>query len=352
MPGFPIVPAPPPRGGGQGIGIGVPQIPPATECPPCDEGTGTGSSCHGGKQIRASTLAGSACCIYHFHLSCAGVGDMGWWEIEYEVADAENPPDFDFQYWDQDPTAAVQNGYIPLQIDGHPGYSDEAETTIGYAAYPLEPPGVSGDFNDWAETAYLQINALNGGFSSFVVTCIPYDAQTQTMGDPENPLTLDLTEYLACPGHGVSAGTMNWYSSSGTQYPHPLGGSGIEGMVGTTLYAGHLVLHCAGEAGYLTDEITEATIVSGHVDYASVETCDAGCCFGGIDSCNPSIPSELIESSFDITTPVGMTQDEENPGVWLVDRDALGLDGVLVGVFQIQTNLGVADWIVAHSICF
>lgn len=302
--------------------------------------------------IRATRIGGTSCCTYVFWLSCMPVGGMGFWTIEYEVANEASAPVFTFGLT-QDRAATSTVGFIPFQIDGHPGFSDEEETTVGYACSDGTPAGATDEGANWGESAFIDITSVGDGFSSVVITCIPYDPNTETMGDP---ITIDITADILCFIDGVSAGTTNWFTA-GSGYPHPISGGCPTDTVGTTIYGGIDVVHCMGEGGYLTTAITEATVISGHVDYADGTSCDAGCCISDLSGCSPTIDSGNVSGTFDISTPVMMTQDPDNPGVWLADTSALGLGSsgtfsYLVAVLQIQTNLGVADWVIAHSSCF
>ncbi len=364
MPGFPIIPAPPPTQGGGGVGVGVPLPPPP--CPPCGDGNGDGgnpggdTNCHGGKMIRASILYTSSCCIYHFHLSCAGVGDMAQWSLDFEPADPDNPPVFAFNFWDQDPTIdpSVMAGFVPFQLDGHPGYSDADETLDGYAVNPDTPPGADG--SAWAETAFLEISAINGGFATLTITALPYDATAQTVGDA---VTLDMSAFVDC--QGVLLGSVvNVFS--GGNFPDPTGDTSTPNRVwfwfvhSSDAQPGCIIEPGGGGTGVgsIIDDgsVGTVTINSGETRYCSSGHDDDGACFNDREGCSVSIADADVGDTVAITGPFTATPDPTTPGYFYLDLDTLGLYDIgdstgIAGVctLNITTDLGDAIVKIAYS---
>lgn len=339
-----------------------PDCPPAPPCPP-------GGPCSS-NEIRGATLYGSQCCIYHFHLSCALApiydttgdspvlvtpGTMGYWNVAYIIADVDNPPLFNFFFWDQPPATddgVDPSGFVPdYQSQDLPVGAPDA--TFGYA-----------------ESCYLEIIDLSGGFTTLQVTAQVYDPTSQTViTDPDNPLLIDLSAYVSC-SNGVSAATSNSADNSQggaftqedcTYDPTNVFTNFVHGT-NCWVYKGYLDCALFGDVvgGHIADgSLNSVTILSGTVQYAGEADpfdCDSGCCFGDRTGCTPSVPPDQVVEEWVLPGPVGMTPGA-NPGEWFVAASDIGFDGThttaeAVGVFQLQTNLGNCTWIVAHSVCY
>jgi hypothetical protein len=313
--------------------------------------------------IRVSKIgAGSSCCIYVFNLSCAGVGDMASWAVDFANNDDGNAPIFNFIPC-QSAGDGDQTGYVPFQIDGHPGYSDVDETTDGYAYFAGTLTGGGDERIDWAETAYLEILDLAGGFSHLSVSAVPYDSSTQTVGDVDNPLTADLTGYVNCAA-AILGCTMNIFG--GGNYRDPTGFFTTPNRVWLFFVPGDAPAPgCStepGGGGDLTFAITDGSITSAVISSGTTKlpdpdgACASGGCFTDVEGCSPDIGEGDVASTFDITGPITMTPDPTTVGWFYVSADALGLWDVGAGqalngicTLQITTNLGPATCIVAHS---
>ncbi len=313
--------------------------------------------------IRVSKIGGgSPCCTYVFYVSCAGPGDMASWTIDYTAADEENPPIFNFSFA-QGTGDGDQVGYVPFQIDGHPGYSDEDETLDGYAYFGGTLEGGGDDRIDWAETAFLEIQDIAGGFSHLVVSAVPYDSSTQIVGDVDNPLTTDLTDYVNCTG-AILGCTMNIYG--GGNFRDPEGFFTTPNRVWLFFVPGDAPAPgCStepGGGGDLSFAITDGSITSVVIESGTTKLpdpdgpCANGSCFIDPEGCSPSIGDSDVASTFDIVGPITMTADPTTVGWFYVSADALGLWDVGAGVavngvctVQITTNRGTCTSIVAHS---
>lgn len=281
--------------------------------------------------IRAAKLYGATECLFHFHVSCAAVGDKAQWSLDLEATDPDNPPDFGFYLQDEDPTLdpSVQTGFVPFEIDGHPGYSDTGNTLDGYAVSETDPPGASGDLGPWAESAYLIINNVNGGFNTLTITAIPYDATAETVGDP---LTHEMASYVGC--QGVLLGSVvNMFG--GGNFPDPTGDRSTPNRAwfwfvsSSDAQPGCIVEPGGGGTGVgsIIDDgsVGTVTITGGTTRYCSSDHSDVGECFTDREGCSVRIGDDVVGSTFDIVGPITLTPDPTTPGYYYCSLDVLGL---------------------------
>lgn len=354
------VPSPPPPRGGIGVQITMPPAPPP--CPPGETPPPATGNCHGGKMIRPTKLYGATECIYVFWLSCAGVGDKAQWSLDLTAADPDNPPSFSFTFWTEDPTVDedVMTGFVPFELPDHPGYSDEDETLAGYAATLDDPPGVTGMGGNWAESAFLIIDSMNGGFAALTIQAIPYDSTALTVGDP---LTLDMSPFVGCLGVLLGS-VINLFS--GGNFPDPTGSTTTPNRVwfwfvrASDAQPGCIIEPGGGGTGVgsIIDDgsVGTVTINSGETRYCSSGHDDPGDCFTDREGCAVRIADADVGDTFAIVGPVTATPDGTTPGYFYLDLDSLGLYDLggafgIAGVctLDVTTDLGDAKIRIAFS---
>lgn len=305
--------------------------------------------------IRPAKLYGFTECAYYFHLSCAGVGDKAQWTFDFSPADEDNPPIFSFVFWAEDPTASpdVQTGFVPFELADHPGYSDVGETLAGYAASIDDPPGVDGMGGGWAESAFLIVQQMNGGFATATVTAIPYDATALTVGDP---VTCDLAPYIGCLGVLLGS-VVNMFG--GGNFPDPTGDTSTPNRVwfwfvsSTDAQPGCIVEPGGGGSGVgsIIDDGSVGTVVlnDGETRYCSSDHTDVGACFTDREGCSVHVADADTADTLTITGPITLTPDPTTAGYYYIDLDTIGLYDLgastpISGVFEgnVTTDLGTA----------